>query len=273
MSTRSSLPPSAPAARLIEPGTPLVIGHRGASAHAPENTIVAFALALEQGADALEMDVRVTRDGTVIVLHDASLDRTTGGSGLVSGLTTREVCAPDAGARFTADGGASYPYRDRDVRVPTFAEVLEAFPDVPLLVEVKTVAAMAPLAAVVRRHGAEGQIVPAAYAHEALESFRRPPFIVGASMRDIARLYFGALARVPPREAPYRLLAVPDRWRGLPVPTPGFIRAARRLGAAVHVWTVDDPAAARRLWANGVAGIVTNDPAGIVPGRGGFAAG
>lgn len=261
------LSPSAPAARLVEPGARLVIGHRGASAHAPENTLVAFALALEQGADALELDVRVTVDGTVVVLHDPTVGRTTDGSGAVAQMRAADVCALDAGARYTSDRGRSHPYRGGDVRIPTFAEVLDAFQNVPLLVEVKTAAAMGPLAAIVRRHDALHRVVPASAVHRALTIFRTDPFTCGASMRDIAQLYFGGLIGLRPKRAPYRLLAVPDRWRGLAVPTARFVRAAHALGAAVHVWTVDDPRLAQKLWRNGVAGIVTNDPAAIVAVR------
>jgi len=94
----------------------------------------------------------------------------------------------------------------------------------------------------------------------ALEVFRQAPFACGAAGPEISALYRGALLRRPPRECGYRLLSVPLRWHGLPVPTRRFVQAARALRAPVHVWTVNDAATARRLWARGVAGIVTNVP-------------
>ena len=94
-----------------------------------------------------------------------------------------------------------------------------------------------------------------------LQVFRQAPFACGAAGHEISALYRGVLLRRPPRECGYRLLSVPLRWHGLPVPTRAFVRAARALGAPVHVWTVNHPATARRLWARGVAGIVTNVPA------------
>jgi len=102
----------------------------------------------------------------------------------------------------------------------------------------------------------------------ALETFRQAPFACGAAAAEISALYRGVLLRRPPRACGYRLLSVPLRWHGLPVPTRGFVRTARALGAPVHVWTVNDAATARRLWARGVAGIVTNRPGAMAGARG-----
>ena len=101
---------------------------------------------------------------------------------------------------------------------------------------------------------------------EALDAFRQPPFLVGASARDILRLWLAPVRGVP--ELRCTAYSVPWRHRGvLPVPTRTFVANAHELGASVHVWTVDDPELARRLWARGVNGIVTNDPAGIAAPR------
>jgi glycerophosphoryl diester phosphodiesterase len=97
----------------------------------------------------------------------------------------------------------------------------------------------------------------------ALEAFREPPFACGASAPEIGELYRAALLRRALPRPRYRLLSVPIRHRGLPVPTRSFVAAARRLGCPVHVWTVNDPATARRLWARGVAGVVTDVPSMI----------
>jgi glycerophosphoryl diester phosphodiesterase len=101
----------------------------------------------------------------------------------------------------------------------------------------------------------------------ALEMFREKPFACGASGAEISALYWSVMLRrrLPPSR--HRLLSVPLRYRGLPVPTRGFVAAARRLGCPVHVWTVNDPATARRLWARGVAGVVTNVPDVMVRAR------
>ncbi len=102
---------------------------------------------------------------------------------------------------------------------------------------------------------------------EALVAFDEPPFARGASGGEIAALYRASLLRRRPAAVPYRLLSVPERHRGLPVPTRGFLSTARELGCPVHVWTVDAPATARKLWRRGVAGIVTNTPGAIIEVR------
>ena len=237
-----------------------VIAHRGASAYAPENTLAAFELAVQQGADAFELDVRLTRDGAAVVIHDETLDRTTDLAGPVRGRTLAELRAADAGHRFSADGGGIFPYRSQDVRIPTLHEVLWAFPAIPVMIEVKEAEVQEAVRRVLVESECADRCVVASEHVGALELFRQAPFACGAAGSEISALYRAALLRRKPPECRYRLLSVPLRWHGLPVPTRAFVRAARSLGAPVHVWTVNDPATARRLWARGVAGIVTNVP-------------
>src|SRR5919112_3910522 len=123
--------------RTVRGGWPVNLAHRGASALAPENTIEAFRLAVEDGAGGLELDVHMTRDGHIVVIHDAAVDRTTNGSGAVSQMTFDELRTFDAGYDFSPDGGPTRPYRGRGVRVPTLGEVLEAFPGVAVNIDLK----------------------------------------------------------------------------------------------------------------------------------------
>jgi glycerophosphoryl diester phosphodiesterase len=237
-----------------------VIAHRGASASAPENTLPAFELAAQQGADAFELDVRLTRDGAAVVIHDDTIDRTTDLTGPVRARTLAELRAADAGHRFSTDGGHGFPFRNQDVRVPTLAEVLWAFPAMPVMIEVKEPEVQEAVRRVLLEGDAAERCVMASEHLGALELFRQEPFACGAAGPEISALYRGVLLRRAPRACRYRLLSVPLRWHGLPVPTRAFVRAARALGAPVHVWTVNDAATALRLWARGVAGIVTNVP-------------
>ena len=245
---------------LLDLSTRSIIAHRGASGAAPENTVAAFQLAVRQGADAIELDVRLTRDGVPVVLHDAALDRTTDRRGLLSAVSLAELQELDAGARFTQDGGRTFPFRAADVRVPALAEVLRACPEMPLLVEVKEPAAQEEVRRVLIDEGAFERCVLASEHHDALRVFREPPFAVAASSSEIGALYWAVLLRRAPSSVPYHALSVPVRHRGLPVPTRGFVAAARRLGCPVHVWTVNDATTARLLWSRGVTGIVTNFP-------------
>jgi glycerophosphoryl diester phosphodiesterase len=237
-----------------------VIAHRGASAYAPENTLAAFELAVSQGADALELDVRLTRDGAPVIIHDETLDRTTNLAGPVRARTLAELRQADAGFRFSPDRGATTPYRGTGLQPPTLAEVLWAFPAMPVMIEVKEPAVQDAVRRVLLEEQACERCVVASEHVEALQVFQEEPFTCGAAGAEISELYWSSLLRRR-RPAPrYRALSVPLRYRGLPVPTRLFVAAARRLGCPVHVWTVNDAATARRLWARGVAGIVTNVP-------------
>lgn len=249
-----------------------VIAHRGASAEAPENTLPAFEAAVQRRADAFELDVRLTADGAPVVIHDDTLDRTTDRSGLVRSHTLAELRSVDAGARFTHDGGRSFPYRGGDARIPSLGEVLWAFPRMPMLLEIKEPEAQEAVRKVLLQEDAAERCVVASEHQAALRVFEEPPFARGASGPEIAALYRASLPGAAllarrPQAVRYRLLSVPERHRGLTIPTRRFVAAARSLGCPVHVWTVDRPAAARRLWRSGVAGIVTNSPRAIVEVR------
>lgn len=222
--------------------------------------MAAFVLAIEQGAGAIELDVRLTADGVPVVLHDAALDRTTDRSGLLRDLTLAELRAADAGARFTLDGGRTYPFKEADVRIPTLTDVLRGFPEVPILLEIKEVSAQDAVRQVLLEEKGVERCVLASELHAALGVFREPPFATAAAGPEIAALYRAALFRRVPAGVPYRCLSVPLRYRGLPVPTRAFVAAAARLGCPVHVWTVNEPVTARLVWSRGVAGVVTNYP-------------
>jgi glycerophosphoryl diester phosphodiesterase len=252
---------------LLDLDARLVIAHRGSSSEAPENTLPAFEAAVRRGVDAVELDVRLTADGAPVVIHDATLDRTTDRTGAVSALTLAELRAVDAGWQFSPDLGRSHPYRGGDARVPTLGEVLWAFPGLSILVEIKEPSAQEAVRRVLIQDDAASRCVVASEHREALLAFDQPPFARGASGPEISALYRAALLRRRIPTPGYRMLSVPLRYRGLPVPTSRFVAAARTNGCAVHVWTVDSPDTARRLWRRGVSGIVTNVPGTIVEAR------
>lgn len=254
---------------LLDPTARTVIGHRGASGLAPENTLHSFALALEQGADALEFDVRLTSDGVPVVLHDPTLARTCDRREPVETLSAQTLAEADAGFYFTMDGGVSWPCRGRQIGIPTVAQVLERFPEAPLLIEVKEVRAAGPLARLIRKMGAAHRIVVASFLEAALEPFYHEPQIpTGGSRRGILRLWLSATIGLPEPRSRHQAYAVPDHFRDrIHVPTARFIGAARRAGCPVHVWTVDDPGRARTLWKRGAAGMITNFPGMMVAER------
>ena len=244
-----------------------MIAHRGASGHAPENTLAAFELAVHQGADAFELDVRLTADGVPVVLHDATLQRTTGSRLSAASQTLAQLRQADAGARFSPDAGRNFPFRGAGLLIPTLAEVLEFFPDMPILLDIKEARAQAAVRQLLLEKRAAERCVVASEEMAALALFDARRFSRAASPREISWLYWGSLLRRASRtapsqaiECPYQALSVPLRYRGLTIPTPSFVAAARGRGCPVHVWTVNDPAIAQGLWRAGVAGIVTNFP-------------
>lgn len=246
---------------LVDPAARPVIAHRGASAHAPENSIEAFAKAFEVGADAIELDVRITRDDAVVVIHDPHVDRTTSRRGMVAAMSLAELRSLDAGASFTRDEGRTYPFRERGVRIATFDEVLGAFPRTPLLVEIKEARAAAAAVAIVRRHGAEDRVVLASELDEAMRLVRPHALLTGASRPDAMRLLRRACLGLAPRALPYQVLSIPWRVGVLRVPMSRMCRIARRAQVPTHAWTVNAGNLAMRLWRAGVSGIVTDDPA------------
>ena len=213
---------------LLDLGARPVIGHRGASGSAPENTLHGLrARARSSGADAFELDVRLTRDGAPVVIHDATLDRTTDRTGPVRGQTLADLRGADAGCRFTPDGGHTLPFRSTNVRIPTLAEVLWAFPTVPVLIEVKEPEVQEAVRRVLLERNAADRCVLASEDERALESFDEPPFVRGASAAEIWGALPGGAPSPPasPRRVPAAL--GPGRHRVLPVPTRQFVRAAR----------------------------------------------
>jgi len=251
---------------LTDPHARLVIGHRGNPAHAPENTLESFAQAVSLGVDALELDVRLTRDRAPVVIHDPTLARTTNRSAAVADLMLDEIRRADAGAWFSPDSGASFPYRGRGLTVPTFAEVLAAFPRMPLLIEVKVPEAALPIGAAIAGANAADRCVVASMQGSAVAPLR-PSFRTGASAGEVARLLGLIVRGRVATTLPYDALCIPPWYYGLPLPVGALARAARPAGVVTHVWTIDDAATAKRLWREGVQGIVTNDPAPILEAR------
>jgi len=244
-----------------------VIGHRGNAAHAPENTLESFREAVALGVDALELDVHLTGDGQVVVIHDPTLDRTTDRSGRVDRFALADIQQADAGAKFTLDRGTTWPWRDRGIRVPTLGEVLVEFPDLPLLIELKTPAVSRAARELIEAHDATARCIVASFHWEAMDAFRGSDIATGSSRRDTARLLLPALFRIDVGPVGFDVMCMPPSHRGFPLPVGGYAKILASSGVPVHVWTVDDPRQAQRLWSKGVRGIISNDPGAIIRAR------
>jgi glycerophosphoryl diester phosphodiesterase len=243
-------------------GAPLLIAHRGGAKLAPENTLPAFRRAVQWwGADILELDVQPTRDGEAVVIHDAMLDRTTNGSGLVAAHTLREIRELDAGFHFTPDGGRSFPFRGRGVRVSTLREVLLDLPDVRVNAEIKDKGVQDAVWKTVEELNASERVLVAAGERANRARFDAYPGPVSAAEEELRAFYLhhrlhAAALYSPPVDA----FQLPERHGGLQVVSPRFVRDAHAKNIAVHVWTVDGEADMRRLLEWGVDGIVTDRP-------------
>ncbi|MDH3290733.1 MAG: glycerophosphodiester phosphodiesterase family protein [Gemmatimonadota bacterium] len=232
---------------LLEPTARPVVGHRGAAGDYPENTLLSFDQALKQGADALELDVRLSADGHAVVIHDPTVDRTTDGSGPVRSFTVAQLRALDAG-----EGQG----------VPTLEDVLARYPDTPLILEVKEAEVAAVAAAALIRHGAAKRVLVGSFVHAAMRPFRAG-FYRSASRRETALSWLASRMRAQVPGLRVHAFTVPERHGALKVVDAAFVATARRRGRPVHVWTVDDADQARRLRGLGVAGIITNRPSSL----------
>ncbi|MBW7935037.1 MAG: glycerophosphodiester phosphodiesterase [Gemmatimonadaceae bacterium] len=249
---------------LLDPSARLVIAHRGNSMHAPEDTLESLRQGVSLGADGIEFDVRLSADGVPVLMHDPTLERTTDGSGLVGAHTLAQLRKLDAGYRFTRDGGVTYPYRGQGVRIPTLAEVLDAFPALPCIIEIKAPEATVPAMRVIDQCAARERVLIGSFSAEAHALLEGQEFHITASKRDVTRLFWRAVLGIPAGTPTYQACSVPPRWKWLRVPVLRFVRLLRRRGIPTHCWTVNDPAVARRLWAGGVNAILSDDPGTMI---------
>ena len=252
--------------RTVRGEWPVNLAHRGASALAPENTIEAFRLATEAGAGGLELDVHMTRDGHIVVIHDATVDRTTNGTGAVSEMTLDELRKLDAGHNFSPDEGPTRPYRGRGVRVPTLGEILREFPGVAVNIEIKagTPSIEKTVLGVLREANASERVLVVSTPHATVKHFRKVSggyVSTGASRWEIGVFYISSKFRLERLVRPaYDALQVPLRHRGIPVVTRRFVQAAHARGVRVDAWTINQAGEMRRLLDLGVDVIMTDLP-------------
>jgi glycerophosphoryl diester phosphodiesterase len=251
---------------VIGSGWPVNLAHRGASARAPENTMEAFRLAVESGAGGLELDVHLTRDGYVVVIHDPTLDRTTDRTGAVSAMTLDELSQADAGYKFSPDHENTFPYRGLGLRIPTLVEVLREFPGVAVNIDMKAddLAIEAAVLEVLRQADAEGRALVVSSRRGAVGRFRRISggrVSTGASRWETGIFYLFSNLRLERFLRPaYDALQVPLSHRGIPLVTRRFIDAAHGANVRVDAWTINDGDEMRRLLGLGVDVIMTDRP-------------
>jgi glycerophosphoryl diester phosphodiesterase len=249
-------------ARARPRGRALVFAHRGGAGLRPENTLAAFDHAAELGVDGFELDVRLSKDGEVVVVHDPDLDRTTDASGIVSARTADELARVDAGFKFGA--GQSFPYRGRGFGIPRLADVLARHPSTTLIIELKGHDVELARAAVdeVRRAGAFERVCFAGFSGDLLRTARQLDRRVctSAARGEIRWALYRSYVSWPLGNPGYRALQVPELSGGTRIVSPRFIRAAHRAARLVQVWTVNEPADMRRLLTWGVDALISDRP-------------
>jgi glycerophosphoryl diester phosphodiesterase len=228
----------------------------------PENTMAAFLDAQQHWrSDMIELDVHASADGHCVVIHDATVERTTNGRGAVADMTLAELQALDAAYHFSRDGGRTFPLRGQGVRIPTIEAVLAGLPGMPLTVELKTAAAQAPLLRAIEKFQATERVIIAGER----KAFRTQ---IGA--------YRGAKSACLEEALPFfvmhklrmaRIASVPadvvqtcEVYRGRRILSERLVRDFHRRGLMVHVWTVNEVEDMQRLLDWGVDGLVTDYP-------------
>ena len=238
-------------AGLDQPGAVLAFAHRGGAFHPGleglENTLTAFQHAVELGYRYLETDVHATRDGVLLAFHDAVLDRVTGSTGTIAELGYDDL--------------AEVVVAERE-QIPTLVSLLERFPHIRFNIDIKSEAAVRPLAELIRRTASHDRVLVGSFDDRRMRQFRshmdRPVATACGPAAVVA-------ARFAPRLATTRLgrtagdaYQVPHRRGRLRVVTEAFVARAHALGRPVHVWTVDDPAEMHQLLDLGVDGLITD---------------
>lgn len=249
---------------------PICFAHRGAAAELPENTLPSFARALELGADALETDLHMTSDGVVVAAHDADGVRMANERSEIRRSTLREVKRWDVGFGFEERGAR--PHAGKGFQVPTFEEMLDAFPDTLINVDAKQLdpPVVPALLELLERKGATHRVNVASFHGEALRDARRRGY---AGTTGLGPLEMVALLGLP-AAACRRLRAagrmgdaaqIPTRQGPVTLARPGLVEKIHALGMTVDFWTINHPSEAIALLELGADGIMTDDPRAIVP--------
>ena len=261
--------PNAPASVYYQTAKrPLVIAHQGGDGIRPGDTMVTFEHAVQIGADVLEMDAHITKDGQIVLMHDEKVDRTTEGTGLIEDMTLEDLRQLDAAYKWSNDDGKTFPYRGQGIQVPTLEELLQKFPDMRYVIEIKLTQNPIdkPLCDLIRKYNMQDKMVITSFHDEAMRRFREtcPEVATSASRGEVTK--FVLLGKIllsglimPQYESiqpPYD----PQESMNIPIMTRRFIREAHAKNIAVEPWTVDDPELMKQYIEWGVDGIMTDRP-------------
>lgn len=243
---------------------PLIYAHRGGAALRPENTIAAFDHGVSCGADGLECDVHLSRDGVVVVHHDDTLDRTTGCPGRIADRTADELARLDAGYTFQSDGDAVFPYRGVGLGIPRLRDVLRRYPSMRFIIELKAGDPELAYRTIdeIRGASAVDRTALGSFYWRVLNAARtyEPRIPTGASQEETRWALYRSWVGWPLGRTRYREFQVPERYGMTTIVSPRFVTHAHRSGLPVKIWTVNTEADMRRLITWGADALISDRP-------------
>lgn len=255
---------------------PLVMAHQGGDGLRPSNTMAAFENAVELGVDVLEMDVHLSADGELVLIHDATVDRTTDGAGAVASMSLAELKSLDAGFNWpTLEGhelAKTTPYRGQGMEIPTLDEVLAAFPQMLFNIEIKPKGIETALALCdkLRAFDAADRTLVASFNDDAMDAFRQacPEVLTSSPRSEITIVYaFSRLQLEDLVSAPSSAFQVPIEDGGFFLMTDDFVDATQDRGMLIHAWTINEPDDIALVLAVDVDGVITDYPDRVLAER------
>ncbi len=261
--------PKAPPTRYYDDALrTLVIAHQGGDGVWPGDTMFAFEQAVQIGADVLEMDAHITKDGHIVLMHDEKVDRTTDGAGLIEEMTLDEIKKLDAAYDWSTDEGKTFPYRGQGIQAPTLEEVFQRFPQMRYVIEIKLTnnPIDKPLCDLIRQYNMQDKALIGSFHDEAMKNFRATcPEVATSASRTEVRNYV-LLGKVflwgfyVPRFQTIQPPWDPEESLGIQIMTERFVRESHAKNIRVEPWTVDDPELMKLYIEWGVDGIITDRP-------------
>jgi len=247
---------------------PLIIAHGGSKDLFPENTMIAFRGSEAIGIDVLEIDLCMTADEKIVCHHDLTIDRSSDGEGDLIGYTFAELQAFNFGANFV-DLDGNRPYEDSLVHIPLLREVIEGFPGMPLIIELKNRGENGKVAAEALKKLLDGydlkdRVIVASFHQDVLdhfESITQGEYMISGAEEEVEDFVFSGLSGVAFLYRPGAMaVQIPMSQAGINLASQRLVNSAHSRNMAVHYWTIDDPEDMRLLIEIGADGLITDRP-------------
>lgn len=248
---------------------PAILAHQGGEKEWPSNTMYAFERARSAGCDVLDMDLQMSKDRVLVLIHDTTVERTTDGRGAVAEMTWAQLEKLDAAYSFSLDEGKTFPLRGQGVKIGRLDEVFTRFPDWRLQIEVKEapLEIAGELAKLLKARGAENRVLLSSFRPDMMAALRQacPEVASSATPSEIRMMVFASWLHLEGLLSPnYCAFQVPIARYGLPIVTSRTVQAAHNRGVTVLPWTIDSDEDLRICQDAGCDGLNTNLPSKMV---------